>query len=131
MPGLKENNGCPVIKQELVTEVKNLAKQIYFETASFTLKEVSSKPLQELAQLLQSNLAIVLSIEGHTDNQGKKSANQILSQRRADTIKDYLIKQGVDGSRLTATGYGQSQPIDTNASEEGRAKNRRVDLTIK
>lgn len=129
-PGIKENQGCPIIKLEIIIAVNDIAKEIFFETASYSLKEVSLSSLDHLAKILQSTPAGILQIEGHTDNAGKRKANQLLSQQRAETIKTYLINKGINASRLTSVGFGQDRPVDTNATESGRSKNRRVELKI-
>src|SRR4029077_12375270 len=67
-------------------------------------------------------------IGGHTDNKGKKVFNQKLSEKRANSVKDYLVKRGVPGDQMTAKGYGFEQPIDTNKTDEGRENNRRVEM---
>ncbi len=73
----------------------------------------------------------MLDIDGHTDSQGSDSSNQTLSDRRANSVRDYLIKKGIDGSRLKATGFGESKPIADNTTAAGRAKNRRTEMTVR
>ena len=72
----------------------------------------------------------VLTIEGHTDNQGKRGYNLKLSNARADALRKHMISKGVDAARLKTAGFGPDQPVDTNDTDEGRAKNRRVDFRI-
>ncbi|MFY7651246.1 MAG: OmpA family protein, partial [Chitinophagaceae bacterium] len=69
-----------------------------------------------------------LTIEGHTDNVGRAASNKALSQKRADSIKKYIVEKGVSADRITAIGYGMEKPIAENTSLEGRSKNRRVEL---
>jgi OOP family OmpA-OmpF porin len=71
---------------------------------------------------------VKIEIGGHTDADGHESSNLKLSQRRADTVKNYLVKKGVPASRMTAKGYGELHPVADNKSPEGKAKNRRVEL---
>jgi len=86
------------------------------------------KSLDEVAEILKKYTKAMLTVEGHTDNTGKADANKKLSQKRADSVKEYLAGKGVDASRITAIGYGSEKPIDTNKTPAGRAKNRRVEL---
>ena len=67
-------------------------------------------------------------VEGHTDSVGNDSYNQKLSEKRAGAVRDYLVRQGIESSRITVRGYGESRPVATNATEEGRAQNRRADI---
>ncbi|HVZ55267.1 MAG TPA: OmpA family protein [Chitinophagaceae bacterium] len=130
VPGVKENQGCPVIAEEVRKKVDYAAQNIYFATGSFKLLSKSFKGLNEVAQILKDNPDTKLSIDGHTDNTGKPDKNLILSQNRANAVKQYLISKGVDETRLTATGHGQDQPIADNKTSKGRAKNRRVELKL-
>jgi outer membrane protein OmpA-like peptidoglycan-associated protein len=84
--------------------------------------------LQQIAQMLQENPALKLRVEGHTDNQGAAAANQALSDKRAQAVVAWLTAHGVTASRLVAKGYGASKPVADNTTEDGRAKNRRVEL---
>ena len=70
-------------------------------------------------------------VEGNTDSVGSDAYNQKLSERRADAVKDVLVKSDIDGSRITTVGYGESRPVASNDTEEGRAKNRRVSIVVK
>ena len=84
--------------------------------------------MDEVIAVLKANPAAKLSIEGHTDNTGKAELNKKLSQQRANVIAAYLSKKGITSTRLTAVGYGDEKPVADNKSEEGKAKNRRVEL---
>lgn len=103
---------------------------IYFRHDSAELKDESIAVLNATAQTLKANPGVSVEIAGHTDSQGDAGYNQNLSDRRANAVRDYLISQGVNGSRLTAAGYGEKQPVADNNSADGRAKNRRVELRI-
>jgi OOP family OmpA-OmpF porin len=116
--------------EALRTIVDRAARQIFFETGSYRLLPTSFSSLDTVAHILKEDQALQLSIEGHTDNVGQPADNQLLSENRSKTVMDYLIKAGVEASRLRSAGYGQQQPITTNATTEGRAANRRVMLHI-
>lgn len=103
---------------------------IYFVTDSAELKSESIAVLVATADTLNANPGVVVEIAGHTDSTGDANYNQNLSDRRANAVKDHLISQGVDGSRLSASGYGESQPVADNSTSEGRAQNRRVELRV-
>lgn len=101
---------------------------INFDTGKATLQAGSEQVLGEVAKLLKARPELTLEVQGHTDNVGQKGANMALSEQRAKAVVAWLTSQGVDGSRLVAKGYGDSAPVADNTSEEGRAKNRRVEL---
>ena len=84
--------------------------------------------LDEVASILEKNPKMEVEVQGHTDNTGSAQYNQWLSEKRAQKVKDYLVSKGIDPSRLEAKGYGLTQPVASNATEEGRAQNRRVEL---
>jgi outer membrane protein OmpA-like peptidoglycan-associated protein len=103
-----------------------------FETAKADLKQELKENLAEIAGILKNLLTgSTVIIEGHTDNVGKPAANKSLSERRASEVLKYLVGRGVDKKRLRSVGYGSTKPIADNATEEGKAKNRRVELVIK
>lgn len=101
-----------------------------FEFNSTTLDEETTDYLDELARALQDNPELKIKLVGHTDNIGSEKFNQRLSINRAETLKDYLVEKGVDGERITAEGKGMKEPLNKNETDEDRAKNRRVELTI-
>lgn len=105
-------------------------KNLYFATNETTILPESEPSLQDLYDLLSDNPKIRIRIIGHTDNVGKAQANQILSEGRANSVRDNMIQRGIDPSRIEAEGRGMSQPIDTNDTEEGRANNRRVEFVV-
>lgn len=128
--GPRENQGCPEIKEEVVKKVNYAAQNIYFATGKATLLSKSFKGLSEVAQILKDDPELKLSIDGHTDNVGADNFNQKLSESRAAAVKSYLVKKGIDASRLVATGYGETQPVADNKTATGRQKNRRVELKL-
>jgi len=107
----------------------NLDK-IYFKTSEALLLSESFKELDELLKYLIKNPKINIEVLGHTDNVGNKSSNQLLSENRAKSVAGYLIKNGIEPSKITYKGYGSSKPKASNDTEEGRAKNRRVEIKI-
>ena len=123
------------VKLELEIEEAKAGKQIvmnkiFFEIGKADLNTVASTDLNKIVTYLKDNPTARLEIQGHTDNTGSAAINNRLSQDRANSVVSYLISQGVSNSRLSAKGYGSSQPIDTNATVEGMANNRRVEIKI-
>lgn len=104
---------------------------INFDTGKDAIKPESEKVLTEIATLLKSDAALKLRIEGHTDNVGKPADNLALSARRAESVRRWLVAKGVNATRLESAGLGDTKPVAANANEEGRAKNRRVELVKK
>ena len=103
---------------------------IFFETGKSQLKKESNIELNKLLKILISNANLKIEISGHTDNVGSSSSNLKLSKDRAKSVVDWLVTHEIDASRLVAKGYGETKPISTNETEEGRAINRRVEFTI-
>jgi len=128
--GAKENQGCPVIKKEATEQIKYIAKNILFTSASDQLTDSSYTALNELAGLMTAHPEWHLTIEGYTDNRGAPEKNLALSAHRAEAVLAYLVRKGIPGTRLTAAGRGQDSPIADNRTEAGRAVNRRVELRI-
>ncbi len=126
--GVIANKGCPEITKEDVKKITQIASKIFFETNSDKLKIASLTQLDELVIILKRYEGANLIIEGHTDSQGKDEYNLNLSQRRTESVKKYLMANGIFESRLTAIGFGESKPIADNSTSTGRAKNRRVEL---
>jgi outer membrane protein OmpA-like peptidoglycan-associated protein len=134
MNGFADEDGCPEDPNDKVTITKDklvITEQVYFETAKAKIRKDSYDILNEVATVLKDNPQIkLMRVEGHTDNRGSEDYNQDLSQRRAESVRRYLIGQGVSDNRLAAVGYGEAEPIADNETEEGRRKNRRVEFTI-
>lgn len=105
-------------------------EDVYFDYAKATLKPESYKSLNELAELLKAKPKMVIEIAGHTDNEGEDETNMKLSQERANSVVKYLISKGISSTRLTAKGYGETDPVADNSTEEGRKKNRRTEVRI-
>ncbi len=105
-------------------------KNIFFEFDKFDLKDESRAELSKVVAFLQKNCKVRVEIGGHTDNVGSKTYNLNLSDKRAKAVYDYLVGQGIPASRMSSKGYGDAKPIADNASEQGRAQNRRTEFTI-
>lgn len=101
-----------------------------FENGKSTIKSSSYPHLNLLASMLQEKPDYKLSVNGYTDNVGSAESNLVLSKNRAEAVKTYLIKQGIDATRITADGYGMENPIADNKTSEGRAQNRRVEFFV-
>jgi len=136
VPGTVANNGCPEVKPEpIVTEevqksLNEYAKTILFDSGKSTIKSVSYGVLKEITTILGEYPNAKFSIEGHTDSVGSDVSNLKLSESRASSVMTFLIEKGVASNRLTSTGFGESKPIADNATNEGRAKNRRVEINL-
>ncbi len=105
-------------------------RNVFFATDSYTLKPSSLPELERLLQLLRENPGLEIEISGHTDNTGSFEHNLWLSEKRAQRVYDYLTSKGIDPHRLRYKGYADTQPIDTNKTEEGRANNRRTEFSV-
>ena len=106
----------------------HIALYINFETGKSDVKPESQNIIDQVEAMLKSNPSLKISIEGHTDNVGSPTSNQTLSDNRAKSVMNLLIAKGVDKSRLSAKGWGQSKPIVENTTDSNKAKNRRVEI---
>ena len=104
---------------------------INFDYDSAVIRAESKPTLDKIVAMLKSEEEMQLIIEGHTDSDGSTQHNEVLSQERAESVKDYLISAGIDASRLFAEGHGESEPVAPNTTETGKAQNRRVELAVK
>lgn len=109
----------------------HVALYINFDTGKSTIKSESQKVVDQIAEMMQNNPDLHISVEGHTDTVGDRAKNKALSEDRAKSVVACLVKQGIDAKRLSAAGFGQDKPTADNKTEEGRAKNRRVELVKK
>ncbi len=103
---------------------------IFFDTNSAEIKGESKTELNKLVSFIKANAIAKIEVGGHTDNIGDDKANQLLSEKRAKAVCDYLIASGIEPIRLVSKGYGESKPVADNQTEEGRSKNRRTEITI-
>ena len=120
--------GPAEMKAALDAEGRVQLHGILFDLDRATLQPGSTKQLQDVVTLMKDQPGLKIEVQGHTDDQGEDDYNLDLSQRRAETVVAYLGLFGVDGGRLVPKGFGESKPVMENATEEGRAKNRRVEL---
>jgi len=129
-----DENTIPTVKNIYMTEIEVgmivRLKNIYFDFDKTTLKQESFVELNKVVDFLKQNPKVSIEISGHTDSKGSDEYNLNLSQGRSQSVVDYLISQGIETTRLQAHGYGETKPIDTNETDEGRANNRRVEFTI-
>jgi outer membrane protein OmpA-like peptidoglycan-associated protein len=135
VPGIEsrdpKKNGCPSLARIEGKQIR-ISEQVRFKTGKADIEAASDKLLNDVAAILKDNPEIeTIRIEGHTDNKGAKGANQVLSQKRAEAVKTWLVKKGgIDAKRMTAKGFGQDKPLADNATDEGRTINRRVEFHI-
>jgi outer membrane protein OmpA-like peptidoglycan-associated protein len=116
---------------KIVTDGKFITHGILFDVAQATIKPESMGTINEIIKLMKDHADLRFEIQGHTDSDGSAESNRTLSQLRAEAVKEQLTEQGIDASRLTAKGFGESQPIDSNDTAEGKANNRRVEFLRK
>ena len=118
----------------MVTKIEQGAKvalnNVFFETAKATLQTESFPELNRVVELMNKQKAMIVEIDGHTDSDGTDEANQKLSQDRAESVRTYLISKGIPENRVVAKGFGESRPIATNDTPEGKQQNRRVEFVI-
>ena len=127
--GLPENNGCPKLARVEGDQIK-ISEAVYFATNKDKILEKSFPMLQEVAGIIKSKPDIRIRVEGHTDNRGTAKHNKDLSDRRAASVKKFMVEQGIAENRLDSIGYGPDKPIADNKTEDGRAQNRRVEFHI-
>jgi outer membrane protein OmpA-like peptidoglycan-associated protein len=110
---------------------KIILRGVNFDFDKSTLRRDAIPILDEAARTLQAEPTLQVSVEGHTDSRGTDAYNQALSLRRANTVRSYLADHGVDKNRLSVVGHGESKPVASNDTDDGRAQNRRVELLVK
>jgi outer membrane protein OmpA-like peptidoglycan-associated protein len=139
---LNATDSVEVASEELTPVIKDIfmqpievgltvrLKNIYFDFDKTTLKKESFVELNKVVDFLKQNSHVEIEISGHTDSKGSDDYNLNLSQGRSQAVVDYIVSQGIDQFRMTAHGYGETKPIDSNDTDAGRANNRRVEFTI-
>jgi len=134
--GVKEEKGCPakpkeVITQEAKAQLDNFAKAIYFNSAKDSFMAGVTGKLDMIADIMKQYPDANFSIEGHTDSDGNDASNMTLSNKRASAVMKYLVEKGIPATRLSAQGFGETNPIADNKTKEGKALNRRVQINLK
>ncbi len=124
------NKGCPEVKKEVRNLLNKAMQGIQFETGKAVIKKASYPLMDQIAKTFIDNPNFIIEVQGHTDDVGAEDFNKELSDKRAHSVMDYLIKAGVPAERMTAKGYGMDVPIADNRTKSGRAKNRRVEFKI-
>lgn len=132
LPNLKPNQSTMNVQVDIQYEESKefTLDNVYFETGKATITKASYMELDELVGYLKARKKQIIEIGGHTDDVGEIEQNQILSQKRAQAIVDYLIKKGIATKRLKAVGYGEEKPIANNETKEGRQRNRRTEIRL-
>mgnify|MGYP003956976671 FL=1 len=130
--GPASNGGCPepIITEAAEKKVGEFAKTILFNSSRSSFKSGISDKLDAIVGIMKEFSKATFLIEGHTDSTGSVSLNDKLSTKRANAVKDYLVQNGIDASRLETKGSGESNPIDSNKTRAGRANNRRVEIKV-
>ena len=129
-PGPASNYGCPELKKEVRNLFKKAMTGIQFETGKDIIKKSSYPILDQIVSVMELNPEYHLTISGHTDNVGDDNENMQLSIDRAAAVGKYIIDKGINASRITTQGFGETKPIADNKTSKGRAKNRRVEFEI-
>ncbi len=128
--GTVANKGCPEVTEEVQKQLNDYARTILFDTGKASLKTESVSVFVDIIRILNEYPTAKFTVEGHTDSVGSEKLNQELSEKRANSVRDFLIKEGIGADRLTAIGYGEAKPIASNNTRAGRAQNRRVEINL-
>jgi len=129
--GPASNKGCPVVDEKVLEELKVQARAVYFNSGKATFKtgdKVTPERLDAIKEILKNYPNAKFSIEGHTDSDGSDKLNQKLSEDRANAVRNALIARGVNPNNLTSVGFGETKPVATNKTKEGKAENRRTEV---
>lgn len=125
---IRLNEGGKTLYERLLSDGKFVTTGILFDVNKSTIKGESMGTINEIVKMLKDHSDLKFRIEGHTDSDGNDSVNQQLSEERAVSVKNALVQSGIDASRLTTKGWGQSKPVDSNSTPQGKANNRRVEF---
>lgn len=128
--GSVANNGCPEVSDETMKKLNDYGKTILFNSGKASFQKQTVPVLQAMAAILKEYPTAKFSLEGHTDADGKDAMNQKLSEDRAAAVKNFLVENGIDASRLSSKGFGESMPVDSNKTAKGKANNRRVEVKL-
>ena len=132
---LPKDSGFNIVNKEIY--LKNISvgnniilNNVFFDLDKYNLKKSSYAELDRLLNLLLEFKDLKIEISGHTDNLGSEVYNELLSQKRADAVKNYLLSKGISDQRIISVGYGQTSPVSSNSDELGRSQNRRTEFKI-
>ncbi len=128
--GTVANNGCPEVSDETMKKLNDYGKTILFNSGKSSFQKQTIPVLQAMAAILKEYPSANFALEGHTDADGKDATNQKLSEDRAAAVKNFLVENGIDASRLSSKGFGETMPIDSNKTAKGKANNRRVEVKL-
>ena len=128
--GTVANNGCPEVSDDTMKKLNDYGKTILFNSGKASFQKQTIPVLQAMAAILKEYPTAKFSLEGHTDADGSEAMNQKLSEDRAAAVKNFLIENGIDASRLSSKGFGESMPVDSNKTAKGKANNRRVEVKL-
>jgi len=129
--GPASNYGCPVLPTvEIMSELNQYGRIILFDYDKWTFKKESYATLESMTKILKEYSDADFIIEGHTDSDGSDAYNQVLSEKRANAVRDYFVTNGINPNRLTTKAFGESKPVDANATAAGKANNRRTEVKL-
>ena len=129
--GPASNYGCPVLPTvEIMNELNEYGRTILFDYDKWSFKTESYAVLQPMTTILKEYPDADFIIEGHTDSDGSDAYNQVLSEKRANAVRDYFVTNGINPNRLTTKAFGESKPVDTNDTAAGKANNRRTEVKL-
>ena len=128
--GTVANNGCPEVSDDTMKKLNDYGKTILFNTGKSSFQKQTIPVLQAITAILKEYPSAKFSLEGHTDSTGSDALNQKLSEERAAAVKNFLVENGIDASRLSSKGFGESMPVDSNKTAKGKANNRRVEVKL-
>jgi len=129
--GSLANHGCPPIRADLIMKVNKAGDRIFFKRAKSNIEPICLTELDRVVTILKEDTTLRLVIQGHTDNEGTDQRNAALSLRRAKSVKEYMVQQGIAEDRLETHAYGSHRPIASNDTPEGMAQNRRVEMELR
>ncbi len=128
--GIDDSDGCPDELPEALTAVEGVLVGVVFATGSTTLSPTALERVRKLVGTLARYPGIRIELVGHTDDQGEPEANRVLSTRRAEAVRDAMVRLGIDAARIDVRGAGEDEPIASNATAPGRAENRRIEISL-
>src|SRR5207244_13004611 len=105
-------------------------RNVLFDTGQFTLKPTAREQLAKIAGIILAHPGLKIEVEGHTDSVGSDSFNQVLSEKRANAVRDFMVQQGISPAIITSQGLGEGDPVASNDSPAGRQMNRRVEMIV-